>query len=57
MNETVACLLGLGLVSNVGLFLPQAIKIWKAKSGKRVSFITFAGFNIMQAIALLQAYL
>lgn len=57
MQEIVAWLFGLGLVSNIGLFLPQAVKIWKAKSGAQVSFITFVGFNIMQAIALLHAYL
>jgi uncharacterized protein with PQ loop repeat len=57
MKETVAWLFGMGLVSNIGLFLPQAAKIWKAKSGKHVSFATFAGFNVLQALALLHAYL
>ncbi len=57
MKQIVAWLFGMGLVSNIGLFLPQAVKIWKAKSSKHVSFVTFAGFNILQAVALLHAYL
>lgn len=57
MKEIVAWLFGMGLVGNIGLFLPQAIKIWKTKSSKHVSFVTFAGFNVLQAVALLHAYL
>lgn len=53
MQQTIAILFGLGLVVNGLLFLPQAIALWRTKSAKGVSLVTFGGFNILQAIGIL----
>ena len=34
------------------LFVPQAIAVWKKKSDEGISLLTFAGFNILQAIGV-----
>jgi MtN3 and saliva related transmembrane protein len=47
----------IGLVANALLFVPQAIKIYRAKSAKEISFLTFFGFNIIQAFTAMHAYL
>jgi MtN3 and saliva related transmembrane protein len=57
LKEIVAWLFGAGLLVNAGLFVPQAIKIFKTKSAKEVSLMTFAGFNILQFIGILHGYL
>jgi MtN3 and saliva related transmembrane protein len=46
----------LSLTANALLFVPQAIKLYRAKSAKGVSFLTFFGFNIIQIFAGLHAY-
>ena len=53
MQQAIAILFGLGLVVNGLLFLPQAIALWRSKSAKGVSLVTFGGFNILQAIGIL----
>jgi len=52
MKEIVAVLFGLGLMVNAALFVPQAVKIFKTKSAKDVSLMTFAGFNVLQLIGI-----
>jgi MtN3 and saliva related transmembrane protein len=52
MQQFIAILFGLGLVVNGLLFLPQAIALWRTKSDKGVSLLTFGGFNILQAIGI-----
>lgn len=47
----------LGLFFNAGLFIPQAIKIYKNKNVSGLSLITFFGFNIMQLFTALHGYL
>lgn len=39
----------LSLFANAALFIPQAVRIYKCKSGKGVSLITFVGFLFIQA--------
>ena len=41
------------LFINALLFVPQAIKIWKAKSSKGNSITTFLGFNVIQLLIVL----
>jgi len=53
MKQIIAVLFGLGLLVNAALFVPQAAKIFKSKSAKDVSVLTFGGFNILQAIGIL----
>jgi len=52
MKDIVAVLFGLGLFGNAALFVPQAIALWRKKSAEGVSLLTFAGFNILQVIAV-----
>ncbi|MDR1057739.1 MAG: hypothetical protein LBL17_04225 [Coxiellaceae bacterium] len=45
-----------GLVLKAILFLPQAIKLYKAKKSEELSLLTFMGLNIMQILTVLHAY-
>ncbi len=45
-----------GMLLKACLFLPQAIKIFKAKKSEELSLLTFAGLNIMQILTVLHAY-
>ncbi len=56
MKEIIAVLFGLGLMVNAALFVPQAVKIFKTKSAKDVSILTFAGFNVLQLIGIAHGY-
>jgi MtN3 and saliva related transmembrane protein len=56
MKQIVAILFGLGLMVNAALFVPQAMKIFKTKSAKDVSLLTFAGFNVLQLIGIVHGY-
>lgn len=53
MKQIVAVVFGLGLICNALLFVPQALAVWRSKSSKDVSLITFAGFNVLQIIAVI----
>ncbi len=53
MKEIVAVVFGLGLICNALLFVPQALAVWRSKSSKGVSLITFGGFNVLQIIAVI----
>lgn len=48
---------GLSLFFNALLFIPQAMKLFKSKSSKDLSLITFCGFNFMQIFAILHGVL
>jgi MtN3 and saliva related transmembrane protein len=52
MKDIVALVFGLGLMGNAALFVPQAIAVWRKKSDEGISLITFAGFNLLQVIAI-----
>jgi MtN3 and saliva related transmembrane protein len=52
MKEIVALIFGLGLIGNAALFVPQAIAVWRKKTDEGISLITFAGFNLLQVIAI-----
>jgi MtN3 and saliva related transmembrane protein len=53
LKQIVAVVFGLGLICNALLFVPQALAVWRSKSSKDVSLITFAGFNVLQIIAVI----
>ena len=46
-------LYGAALFFNAALYIPQAWRIFKAKSANGSSLITFAGFNVIQIIAFI----
>jgi MtN3 and saliva related transmembrane protein len=45
------------MVVNALLFIPQAIKLYKAKSSKDISIVTFLGFNIIQSFMIIHGYI
>lgn len=47
----------LSLIANAILFIPQAYKLYKLKTSKEVSSITFLGFNVIQMLTAIHAYL
>lgn len=47
----------LGLFINALLFLPQIVAILRKKSAQGVSLLTFAGFNFIQLMTILHAYI
>lgn len=47
---------GLGLFVNALLFVPQIIKVWRAKSAHGLSVWTFGGFNLIQLVSILYGY-
>jgi len=57
ITRLVDTIFSLGLLFNVFLFIPQAIKIYKKKDASELSLLTFAGFNIMQLFTAWHAYL
>jgi MtN3 and saliva related transmembrane protein len=52
MKQFVAVVFGLGLLGNALLFVPQALALWRKKNSEEVSLLTFGGFNVLQAIAI-----
>src|ERR1035437_1290548 len=56
MKEIVAVVFGFALMGNAALFVPQALAVWRKKSGEGVSLVTFAGFNLLQAIAIVHGF-
>ena len=53
LKQIVAVVFGLGLICNALLFMPQALAVWRSKSSKDISLVTFAGFNVFQIIAVI----
>ncbi|MDR0617456.1 MAG: hypothetical protein LBG23_01590 [Endomicrobium sp.] len=53
----IEAVFGVGMFVNAVLFLPQAIKLYKTKSSKGISLITFSGFNIIQLSSVLHGYI
>jgi MtN3 and saliva related transmembrane protein len=56
MKEIVAVVFGFALMGNAALFVPQALAVWRKKSDEGISLITFGGFNVLQAIAIVHGY-
>ena len=52
MKEIVAVVFGFALMGNAALFVPQALAVWRKKSDEGMSLITFGGFNVLQATAI-----
>jgi len=56
VKETIAFIFGLGMVLNAALFVPQALHLWRTKTAKGISILSFAGFNTLQAVGALHGY-
>ena len=58
VSNVVTCIefvFGLCLVINAGVFIPQAVKIYKSKNVNGLSLTTFLGFNFVQLFTMLHA--
>ena len=55
-KQIIATLFGFSLLINAGFFLPQAWKVWRARSSKHISLTTFVGFHIVQSLGMLHGY-
>lgn len=53
----VEVVFGLGMFINALLFIPQAVRMYKAKSSEGVSATTFLGFNLIQIFTILHGYI
>ena len=42
MRNTVAFIVGLSVVLNAALFVPQAVRLWRTKTTQGVSILSFA---------------
>lgn len=56
MKQIVAVIFGFGMMLNAALFVPQIVHLWKSKTSKGVSVVSFAGFNALQAVGALHGY-
>ena len=56
MKQFVAVVFGLGLVCNALLFVPQVLALWRKKNSDGVSLLTFGGFSVLQAIAIVHGF-
>lgn len=52
-GEVISILYSLALGANALLFIPQSIKIYREKSAKNVSLITFVGFFLILVVGIL----
>ena len=50
-------LFGIGVLINTAVYIPQAIRLIRAKHAREISLLTFSAFNIFLAIQLVYAYL
>ena len=46
-----------GMLINAALFIPQAVKIFYKRSAISLSLITYIGYNIIQLLMVLHAYI
>lgn len=52
MKQIVAVIFGLGLFCNALLFVPQVLAVWRKKTDEGISVVSFGGFSVLQAIAI-----
>lgn len=56
MKETVALIFGFGMILNAGLFIPQALHLWRNRTGRGISVPSFLGFNLLQLTGALHGW-
>ena len=55
-EKIIEILFSVVLTINAAIFIPQIIKLYKAKSSDGLSFLTFFGFNFMQLLGVMHCY-
>jgi uncharacterized protein with PQ loop repeat len=53
----VEFLFGIGILINTAVYIPQAIRLIRAKHAREISLLTFSAFNIFLMIQLIYAYI
>ena len=56
-SNLVVFLFSFALIINAAAFIPQAITIYKNKSSKSISLITFSLFIFIQAVSILYGFI
>lgn len=56
IRSIIELVFGITLFVKAVLFIPQAVKIYKAKQSKELSLLTFSGLSLMQLLTVLHAY-
>ncbi len=56
-TKVIDFIFGVALFINAMLFVPQAMRIWKAKDSNELSLITFFGFCLIQLSAIAYGYI
>ena len=53
MKQIFDVLFGFAMMANAAMFVPQALALWRKKNADGISLVTFAGFNLLQVIAII----
>lgn len=56
-EKIITFIFGCGLIFNAILFIPQALRIYKTKSSKDLSLITFVGFTLTLLAAVAYGFI
>jgi MtN3 and saliva related transmembrane protein len=56
MKDLIAIVFGFGMILNAGLFIPQAVHLWRTKAAQGISVPSFAGFNLLQFTGILHGW-
>lgn len=56
MKDIIAMVFGFGMILNAGLFIPQALHLWRTKTAQGISVASFAGFNLLQFTGALHGW-
>lgn len=57
LNYLIEFVFAFGLFVNAALFIPQIIELYRVKSSRSLSLLTFIGFNVIQVFTILHAYI
>ncbi|MCC2624921.1 MAG: rane protein of unknown function [Burkholderiales bacterium] len=57
INYFIESVFSIGLFINAMLFIPQIIRLYRAKHADDVSLLTFAGFNMISVFIFLHAFI
>lgn len=52
-KEVSDIIFALCLLLNAGIFVPQALEIYRHKNTENVSLVTFLGFNLVQVLSVI----
>lgn len=56
VQYVVELIFGAALFIKAALFIPQALKLYRAKQSRELSLLTFGGLSFMQLLTMMHAY-